>query len=77
MTLFFIGFGLFRLLCFTFLILLLIKIVSIARVKVYRRHMEFSQRHMVFDAVNLAAQRYADGDISADQFKEIRLVLKE
>lgn len=67
MTLFFIGFGLLRLLIFAFLVLMLIKIASIIGTKM----------HGPFEAINLAAQRFADGDISADQYREIKSVLKD
>jgi uncharacterized membrane protein len=77
MNLFFIGFGLFRLLCFVFFILLFIKIITIGRKKMYRKHMEYSKSFGVFEAMNLAAKRFADGDITADQFREISSILKE
>ena len=77
MTLFFIGFGLLRLLGFAFLVLLLIKIALIIGKKIHDKHSDFFQNYGRFEAVNLAAKRFADGDISADQYREIKSVLKD
>lgn len=77
MILFMIGFGLLRLLGFAFFILLFIKIVSIIVNKMHGKHTDFFKNHGTFEAINLAAQRFADGDISADQFREIKSVLKD
>lgn len=67
MTLFFIGFGLLRLLGFAFLILLFIKIATIIRFKT----------HGTYHAISMAAERFADGKISEEQYREIKSVLKE
>lgn len=77
MTLFFIGFGVLRVLGFIFFILLLIKIVLVIRKKIDGSHSEAYRTHVTHQAVSLAARRFADGDISADQFREIKSVLKE
>ena len=77
MTLFFIGFGLLRFLGFVFFILLFIKIASIIGKKMDVKHTDFFNNHGTFEAISLAAQRFADGDITADQFREIKSVLKD
>ena len=77
MTLFFIGFGLLRLLGFAFVVLLFIKIGSVFAAKMDGKHREFFKNHGTFEAINLAARRFADGDITADQYREIKSVLKD
>ncbi len=77
MTLYIIGFGLFRLLCFAFLLLLFIKIATVIRVKMNEKHSDVLKTHGNYQAVSLAARRFADGDISAEQYREIKSVLKE
>ena len=77
MTIFFIGFGLLRLLGFTFSVLLLIKIATVIGKKIKSNQTDFFQNHGKIDALNLAAVRFADGIISADKYREIKSVLKD
>ena len=67
MTLLFWGFTLLRLLGFVFFILLSIKILSGIFKKRYNNTIE---------ALNIAAQRFATGDITIDQYREIKSTLK-
>lgn len=66
MTLFIIGFGPLRFMIFVFGILLLIKIASSVGKKIQEKHAEIYRKFGTSEAISLAAQRYADGDISAD-----------
>ena len=77
MTLFLIGFGLFRLLVMIFFLLLFIKIASVIVVKMNEKHSDVLKTQGNYQAVSLAARRFADGDISAENFREIKSVLKE
>lgn len=76
MTWFMIGFGLLRLLGFIFTILLIVKVVTIAGKKMHSKRDEFHKKFRTTEAVRLAAQRFADGAITADQYKEIKAVLE-
>ncbi len=41
------------------------------------KHSNFFKTNGTYHAVSLAAERFADGDISAEQYREIKSVLKE
>jgi uncharacterized membrane protein len=76
MTWFIIGFGLLRFLGLVFAVLLVVKIALVIGKKMQGKHEEMHKKTGTSDAIKLAAQRFADGDISADQYREIKLVLE-
>ncbi len=76
MTLFIIGLGLLRILVCIFMVLLIIKAVSIAGKKIRAKQSKIYKEIKTSEAIKPAALRFANGDISADQYKEIKTVLE-